>query len=123
MERGGLGELGEGALSAGDADGVLGAAGELCDQAAEGVAGLARGRALPGVHLRLLPLPPPAAVAWPGEEPSLLERLEALEAEELRLLALGPCGRVLPEVEDRLRRLEAERTELAPLVTRASARV
>jgi len=59
-------------------------------------------------------------VAWPSEEPALLERLEALEAEELRLLAVGPCGRVLPEAEDRLRRLEAER---APLVTRAPARV
>ena len=75
--------------------------------------------------MRLGPLspPPPPAVAWPAEEPSLLERLEALEAEELRLLAVGPCGRVLPEVEDRLRRLEAERAGLAPLVTRAPARV
>ena len=75
------------------------------------------------MHLRLLPPPPPSAVAWPAREPSLLERLEALEAEELRLLAVGPCGRVLPEVEDRLRRLEAERAGLAPLVTRAPARV
>jgi len=75
------------------------------------------------VHLHLLPPPPPPAVVWPAGEPSLLERLEALEAEELRLLAVGPCGRVLPEVEDRLRRLEAERAELAPLVTRAPARV
>ena len=75
------------------------------------------------MHLRLLPPPPPPAVAWPAEEPSLLERLEALEAEELRLLAVGPCGRVLPEVEDRLRRLEAERAGLAPLVTRTPARV
>ena len=78
------------------------------------------------MHLRLLPPPPPpepAAAVWPADEPSLLEHLEALEAEELRLLAVGPCGRVLPEVEDRLRRLEAERAELAPLVTRAPARV
>ena len=72
------------------------------------------------MHLRLLPPPPPPAVAWPAEEPSPLERLESLEAEQLRLLAVGPCGRVLPEAEDRLRRLEAER---APLVTRAPARV
>jgi hypothetical protein len=62
-------------------------------------------------------------VAWPAEEASPLERLEALEAEKLRLLAVGPCGRLLPEVEDRLRRLEAERAELARLVTRAPARV
>jgi len=75
------------------------------------------------VHLRLLPPPPPAALAWPACEPSLLERLEALEAEELRLLAVGPCGRVLPEVEDRLRRLRAERAELAPLPSRVPARV
>ena len=73
------------------------------------------------MHLRLLPHPPPPAVAWPVEEPSPLERLEALEAEELRLLAVGPCGRVLPEVEDRMRRLEGERAELAQLV--APARV
>jgi hypothetical protein len=62
-------------------------------------------------------------LAWPAREPSPLERLAALEAEELRLLAVGPCGRVLPEVEDRLRRLEAERAELSPLVARAPARV
>jgi len=64
-------------------------------------------------------------VVWPAEEPSLLERLEALEAEELRLLAVGCCDRLLPEVEDCLRRLRAERAELAPLVllTRAPARV
>jgi len=77
------------------------------------------------VHLHLLPPPPPTeppAAIWAAEEPSLLERLEALEAEELRLLAVGPCGRVLPEVEDRLRRLNTERAELAPLVTRAPAR-
>jgi len=48
-----------------------------------------------------------------GEQAQLLglERLEALETEELRLLAVGPCGRVLPEVEDRLRRLNAERAQ------------
>ena len=74
------------------------------------------------MHLRLLAPPPPPAVAWPAEEPSLLERLEALEAEELRLLAVEPCGRVLPELEDRLRRLDSERAELASLVTRAPAR-
>ena len=71
------------------------------------------------MHLRLLPPSPPPAVAWPVEEPSLLERLEALEAEQLRLLAVGPCGRVLPEVEDRMRRLEGERAELAQLVAPA----
>jgi hypothetical protein len=70
------------------------------------------------MHLCLLPPPPPVAAAaiWPAEEPSPLERLEALEAEELRLLAVGPCGRPLPEVADRLQRLRAERAELGPLV-------
>ncbi len=75
------------------------------------------------MHLSLLPPPPPSALAWPSEEPSLLERLDALEAEELRLLAVGPCGRPLPELADRLQRLRAERAELAPMVTRAPARV
>ncbi len=51
------------------------------------------------------------------------EALEALEAEELRLLAVGCCGRLLPEVEDRLVRLRAEGAELAPWVTRVPARV
>ena len=64
---------------------------------------------LPCVHPRLLPPSPPPA--WPAEEASPLERLEALETEELRLLAVGPCGRVLPEVEARLRRLNAERAQ------------
>ena len=59
-------------------------------------------------------------MVWPAREPSLLERLEALEAEELRLLAVGCCDRLLPEVEDRLMRLRAERAELA---TRVPARV
>ena len=66
------------------------------------------------MHLHLLPPPPPTeppAAIWAAEEPSPLERLEALEAEELRLLAVGPCGRVLPEVEARLRRLNAERAQ------------
>ncbi|MDQ3677503.1 MAG: hypothetical protein M3401_11995, partial [Actinomycetota bacterium] len=56
------------------------------------------------MHFRLLPPPPPLeppAAIWP--------------AEELRLLAVGCCDRLLPEVEDRLRRLRAERAELAPL--------
>jgi len=78
------------------------------------------------VHLHLLPPPPPtepAAAIWAAEEPSPLERLEALEAEELRLLAVGCCDRLLPEVEDRLVRLRAERAELAPWVTRVPARV
>ena len=78
------------------------------------------------MHFRLLPPPPPLeppAAIWPAEEPSPLERLEALEAEELRLLAVGCCDGLLPEVEDRLRRLRAERAELAPLPSRAPARV
>ncbi len=54
--------------------------------------------------LRLLP-PPPLAI-WPAAEPSPLERLEELEAEKLRLRALGPWAAVR-EVEDRLRRLRA----------------
>lgn len=76
----------------------------------------ARMRAL---SLRLFPPPPPVA------EFSPLERLEELEAEELRLLAVGPCGRLLAEVADCLRRIRVERAELAPspLVTRAPARV
>ncbi len=76
------------------------------------------------MHLHLLPPPPPTeppAAIWAAEEPSPLERLvEALEAEELRLLAVGCCDRLLPEVEDRLMRLRAERAELA---TRVPARV
>ncbi len=64
--------------------------------------------------------PEPASAVWPADEPSPLERLEALEAEELRLLAVGCCDRLLPEVEDRLMRLRAERAELA---TRVPARV
>jgi hypothetical protein len=78
------------------------------------------------VHLRLLPPPPPPeppSAVWPAEEPSPLERLEALEAKELRLLAVGCCDRLLPEVEDRLVRLRAERAELAPWLTRVPARV
>jgi len=52
------------------------------------------------MDLRLLPPPPPVEppAIWPAEEPSPLERLDALEAEELRLLAVGPCGRPLPEL-------------------------
>ena len=78
------------------------------------------------MHLRLLPPPPPPeppAAIRPAEEPSPLERLGALEAEELRLLAVGCCGRLLPEVEDRLVRLRAERAELAPWVTRVPPHV
>ncbi len=67
--------------------------------------------------------PEPASAVWPADEPSPLERLEALEAEELRLLAVGCCDRLLPEVEDRLMRLRAERAELGPLVRRAPARI
>ena len=80
---------------------------------------------LPGVHLPLLSPPPPVAppAIWSAAERSPLERLEALEAEELRLLAVGPCGRPLPELADRLQRLRAERAELGPLVRRAPARV
>ena len=77
------------------------------------------------MHLRLIPPPPSAEppAIWAAEVPSPLDRLEAIEAEELRLLAVGPCGRPLPEVADRLRRLRAERAELGPLVRRAPARV
>jgi len=46
LERRWFGELGEGGVGAGDADGVAGAAGEFLEQAAEGVAGLARAVAL-----------------------------------------------------------------------------
>src|SRR5215210_214479 len=62
------------------------------------------------------PFPPPPPAIWPAAEgPSPLTRLEALEAEELRLLAVGPCGRPLPEVADRLQRLRARaETELVP---------
>ena len=63
------------------------------------------------MRLRLLPPPPPLRV-W--SEASPLGCLEALEAEELCLLAVGRCGRPLPEVEDRLERLRLERVELAP---------
>ena len=64
----------------------------------------------------------PAAIP-PADEPSPLERLEALEAKELRLLAVGCCDRLLPEVEDRLVRVRAEQAELAAWVTRVPARV
>ncbi len=60
-------------------------------------------------------LPPPPRPIGAAAEPSPLERLEAIEAEELRLLAVGPCGRPLPELSDRLQRLRAERAELLPL--------
>lgn len=74
------------------------------------------------MHLRLLSPPPPAKplATWPGDETSPLERLEELDGEELRLLATGPSGRPLPEVEARLRRLDAERAELASFVSRAA---
>ncbi len=78
------------------------------------------------MHLHLLPPPPPTeppAAIPPADEPSPLERLEALEAKELRLLAVGCCDRLLPEVEDRLVRVRAEQAELAAWVTRVPARV
>jgi len=77
------------------------------------------------MHLRLLPPPPPAEAPaiWAPEVASPLDCLEAIEAEELRLLAVGPCGRPLPELADRLQQLRAERAELSPLVRRAPARV
>ncbi len=78
----------------------------------------------------------PAALAWcailaslarkpplvPGGLRHRRWRRSRYDAEEVRLIAVSPCGRVLPELEDRLRRLHAERAELAPLVTRPPVR-
>lgn len=74
------------------------------------------------MHLRLLSPPPPIQplTTRPGEASSPLERLDELDGEELRLLATGPSGRPLPEVEARLRRVEAERAELASFFVRAA---
>ncbi len=73
------------------------------------------------MHMTLLPPPPPAV--WPAEESSPLERLEAIEAEELRLLASGRAVGPCPSSPTASSGFRAERAELLPLVRRAPARV